>query len=100
MITVLPEPSDGPRIQHHHLLSHVLHHPGEILHKSATVSITRSLDFSHYHSLWSISSYLSYKVSMEQLFLKVNKIYGWIPNDSSEKSFTYPKPKDNWLYKG
>ena len=47
-----------------------------------------------------ISSFLSCKLSIDQLFLNINKIYDWILNNPSEKSFTDPKPKDNWLNKG
>ena len=37
---------------------------------------------------------------MGEIFLHVNRIYDWILNNPSEKSFTEPQPKENWLAEG
>ena len=47
-----------------------------------------------------ISTFLWCKLWISELFLDINKIYDWILNSPSEKSFVDPKPKDNWLSKG
>ena len=51
-------------------------------------------------SLWMgsmISWFFQCKLWMGEIFLHVNRIYDWILNNPSEKSFTEPQPKENWL---
>ena len=47
-----------------------------------------------------ISWFFQCKLWMGEIFLHVNRIYEWILNNPSEKSFTEPQPETNWLGKG
>ena len=47
-----------------------------------------------------ISWFFDCKLWMGEICVHLNKIYDWILNSPSEKPFTHPKPKDNWLSKG